>query len=410
MEPIIRHVTSDELERFVAAIATGFMERPDPVRVANDVRLIWDLDRVWGAFEGDAVVGTFRSFPTELTVPGCGRLPGAAIAAVTVMPDHRRQGILRRLVAAEHAAARERGEAVALLYAASYAIYGRFGYGPGTRLATWTIQSHQARFRGEPERSVRLVPTDEAAKDTIIPIFEQWRVRHPGEIARLPYRWDFALGLRPGSWDTSPWKGFLAVHRDAAGLPDGYARYRAEEYEERGQHWSRILVDELFGLNPAAHRDLWQFLVTQDLVGEVRAPNRPPSEPLQWLLHDGRVARATDLGDGMWVKLLDVPRALEARTYERAANLVLEVIDDETPGGRVRLALDASPDGTTCTPTDRSPDLTLGVAALGAAYLGGSRLRDAVQMAGADEHRPGALAAADAVFATLDEPTCLTYF
>ena len=410
MEPVIRHVTRDELPRFVAAIATGFLERADPDRVAEDVSRIWNLDRVWAAFDGDAVVGTFRSFPTELTVPGCGRITASGMAAVTVMPDRRRQGILRGLVAAEHAAARERDEAVALLYAASYGIYGRFGYGPGTRLGTWTVYSHIAQFRHEPQGTIQLIPTDAAARDAIIPVFEQWRLRHHGEISRLPYRWDYALGLLRRAWDDSAWKGFLAVHRDEAGTLDGYARYRAEEYEEHGQSWSRILVDELFGLNAAAHRDLWQFLVAQDLVGMVKAENRPPSEPLPWLLHDGRAAQATGLGDGMWVRLLDVPRALEARTYERAASLVLEVIDEEAAGGRLRVALDASPDGATCTPTDRSPDLTLGAGALGAAYLGGSRLRDAVQMAGADEHRPGALAEADALFATLDEPTCLTYF
>jgi predicted acetyltransferase len=410
MEPVVRHITPDELPRFITALGSGFLERPDPERVANDVRQIWDLNRVWAAWDGEAVVGTFRSFPTELTVPGCDRLPASAMAAVAVVPDRRRQGILRRLVAAEHAEARERGEAVAVLYAASYGIYGRFGYGPGTRLVTWTIQSHGARFRGEPEGSVALMPTDEVARDAIIPIFEQWRARHPGEIARLPSRWDVALGLRRSAWEDKPWRGFLAVHRDPSGTLDGYTRYRAEEYAEHGESWSRILVEELFGLDAAAHRDLWRFLVTQDLVGEVKAENRPPSEPLPWLLLDGRAARATDMVDGMWVRLLDVPRALEARAYERAAELVLEVIDQEAAGGRVRLAFDASPDGATCRPTDRSPDLTLGVAALSAAYLGGSRLRDAVQAAGADEHRAGALAQADALFATLDEPTTLTFF
>ena len=72
--------------------------------------------------------------------------------------------------------------------------------------------------------------------------------------------------------------------------------------------------------------------------------------------------------------------------------------------------LDATPAGATCTPTDRSPDLTLDAAALGAAYLGGTRLRDAVATRGSDEHTPDALARADALFATLDSPWCSTFF
>ena len=117
-----------------------------------------------------------------------------------------------------------------------------------------------------------------------------------------------------------------------------------------------------------------------------------------------------DAGDGLWVRLFDVPRALEARTYERSASLVLEVVDDEAWGGTRRLLLDATPEGATCRPTDRSPDLTLPVAALGGAYLGGTRLRDLVIATGADEHRPGALAEADALLRTADEPWCSTFF
>ena len=60
--------------------------------------------------------------------------------------------------------------------------------------------------------------------------------------------------------------------------------------------------------------------------------------------------------------------------------------------------------------TDRSPDLTLDVSALGAAYLGGTRLRDAVLATGADEHRDGALAEADRLLRTADEPWCSTFF
>ena len=48
--------------------------------------------------------------------------------------------------------------------------------------------------------------------------------------------------------------------------------------------------------------------------------------------------------------------------------------------------------------------------ALGAAYLGGTRLRDAVVGTGFEERTPGALAAADRLFRTADEPWCSTGF
>ena len=83
----------------------------------------------------------------------------------------------------------------------------------------------------------------------------------------------------------------------------------------------------------------------------------------------------SDVGDGMWLRIFDVPRALEARRYERTGRIVLEVVDQELNAGRIRVELDAGPDGATCRPVDTSPDLTVHVAALGAAYLGGTRLR-----------------------------------
>jgi len=49
-------------------------------------------------------------------------------------------------------------------------------------------------------------------------------------------------------------------------------------------------------------------------------------------------------------------------------------------------------------------------AALAAAYLGGTRLRDAILARGWDEHRPGALADADALLMTADAPWCSTFF
>ncbi|MEO7117795.1 MAG: sterol carrier protein domain-containing protein, partial [Candidatus Limnocylindrales bacterium] len=77
---------------------------------------------------------------------------------------------------------------------------------------------------------------------------------------------------------------------------------------------------------------------------------------------------------------------------------------------RTRVALDASRAGTKCVSTKRAADITLDAAALGAAYLGGSRLRDAVRVKGCDEHRSGALAEADGLFASIDAPWCSTHF
>ena len=404
----IRRVRDDDLPAFVEALSTGFLERPDVAKVVEELRPLWDLDRTWAAFDGTSICGTFRSWETELTVLGGSRVPAAAVSAVSVLPTHRRQGIMRSMVAAEHGAARERGEAFSLLYAAEYPIYGRFGYGPACREATWTLDA-RASFLAPSGGTVEIAKPDEAAREAIKAVFEVIRERSPGEIQRRPYRWDFDLG-KPSVWG-DVWKGFLALRRDASGTVDGYVRYsRAEDKWEQGQPRNTVKVDELHALSDEAYVTLWRFLAETDWVATVTAERRSPRERLPWSLANARDARQSDLGDSMWVRLLDVPRALEARTYPGEGSLVLEVVDGEASGGRTRLLLDATVDGATCRPTDRSADLTIDVSALGAAYLGGPRLSDAAIATGFDEHQGGALAQAERLFRAADEPWCSTFF
>ena len=409
MEPTIRLVTADDLPDFFRSLNASLFLRLDPDKTAAEVSTNWELDRVWAAFDRDRLVGTFRTFGTELTTPGCARLPATALSAVSVMPDHRRRGLLRRMVATEHAAARERGEAASILYAAEYPIYGRFGYGPACLEATWSLSTMATTFVGEPSGSVEIAPAGEATRDASFAAFDAWRVRCPGEIRRLDYHWDYEFGLRSLD-DEDTRNQVIALHRNEAGVVDGYVRYKVDDKWEHRQPRATLAVEDLHAVDRAAEGELWRFLAGVDWVSEVVANRRATSDPLPWLLVNARAARISETGEGLWVRLLDVQRALEARTYERTGSIVIEVVDDEADGGRTRLLLDASIDGATCRPTDRSADLTLHVSALGAAYLGGSPLRDAVIERGFDEHRTGALAEADALLRTIDEPWCSTFF
>jgi predicted acetyltransferase len=405
----VRRIRDDELREFIETSSAGFLERPDVDKVTEEVRPLWDLDRTWAAFDDGRMCGTYRSWATELTVPGGQRLPAAAVSAVTVLPSHRRRGILRAMVEAEHDASRQRAEAIGLLFAAEYPIYGRFGYGPGVREATLTLDTRRTGFHADASGRVELAKADAETMAAIKGVFEQWRLRQPGEIRRRDYRWEYALGLRESVWGP-PWKGFVALHRDAAGSVDGYARYHADDKWEQRQPGLTVTVDELHALSDAAYVSLWRFLAEMDWAATVKAERRISSERLPWLLTNARALDLSDVGDGMWVRLFDVARALEARTYEREGSIVLEVIDREAPGGRTRVKLDAGPSGVTCVRTDSSADLTLDIAALGAVYLGGPSLRDAGLASGVEEHRAGALAEADSLLRTLDEPWCSTFF
>ena len=407
----IRQLGPDDAEAAVEVTSTAFLERPDRAGVAALVREGWDPARSWLAWDGDRACGTFRSFATEITLPGLARVPAAAVASVTVLPTHRRRGILTQLAEAEHRAGLERGDMLAILYCSEFGIYGRYGYGPATRFGTWTIDVRSTRIlppTGD-GGTVEYAEPGAATKEQIRAVFEAWRPTQVSEIRRRDMGWEFRLGLRPEPWGGG-WKGFLVLHRDASGRVDGFMRYTASSKEHGQLPGGEIDVQELVGLDDAAETALWRFVTSIDLVARVKAEGRPVADRLPWRVTNPRAATLSSTSDGLWVRLLDVRAALASRTYERDASLVLEVVDPLAPRGTHRLALDATSDGVTCAPTDRSPDLTLPVAALGSVFLGAHDLRDVVIRTGADEHTPGSLAAAAAAFRTAREPWCSSFF
>lgn len=412
MPVTVRPITLDELPAWFEAFGTAFyIWASDPHAMAEHRRDAMDLDRVLGAFEDGQMVGTYRSFANRLTVPGGARIPVGAVSAVSVRPTHRRRGTLRRMMTEDLTQSAARGEVASILVSAEWPIYGRFGYGPATWQTRWTLHTRASTFRVEPTGRVEVV-SPLAARRLLPAIYEAYAAAQPGAIDRDDRRWDGDLGLveAPGR---PRWKGQVAIHRNAAGEPDAYARFHGEEswVDMRPEH--RMLLDELHAATPAAEVDLWRHLAQMDLTATIQAEVRREHEPMQWFLSDPRAAQVTGRADFLWVRLLDIERALAARHYERDVTLVLDVLDDlgGTPGpaaGRYRL--DVRGGSAICARTEADPDLTVDVRALGAAYLGGTRLADATRAGDGIEHRAGALAEADAFFRTADEPWCSTWF
>jgi predicted acetyltransferase len=118
----------------------------------------------------------------------------------------------------------------------------------------------------------------------------------------------------------------------------------------------------------------------------------------------------TEIGDQLWIRLLDLPGALEARRYATEGELVLEVTDALRPRNQGRFRLEAGPEGAACRPTRAEPDIALDVADLGAAYLGGASLATLGRAERASELTPGALLRADRLFASDPAPVSTTHF
>ncbi len=88
---------------------------------------------------------------------------------------------------------------------------------------------------------------------------------------------------------------------------------------------------------------------------------------------------------------------------------MIEVVDPD--GASIRVALDGGPDGARCVEqSSATPDLTCSRATLGALSLGGSQWATHAAATAVDEHTPGALARADAMFATSPAPATISWF
>ena len=373
----IRTLTSpDELPDWLRAVSVGFLRTPEVTdeavaALSPDI----ELTRTQGAFDGGRCVGTFRTTPQQLTVPGGESLPSCAVTNVTVSPTHRRRGLLTRMMDRALVAAKERGDAFSSLIAAEYPIYGRYGYGPAAWTAEWEVEV--ARSGLDPRHSG---PSDGGRVDLSGPeemrrigpsLYERYRAQpHRQGVIDRPERWWLVhTGERrfPGDEFTPP---FFAVHRDADGEPQGLLSYTVRERWDGKLPQNTAEVQSLTALTPAAERALWHFVLSIDWVTRVRSGNRAPDDLLPLLLPDPRAARPEVCADFLWIRPLDVKRMLETRSYAAQGALVLDVHDAAgLAGGRFRL--EAGPDGASCVPAGPAEaDLVLDVGELGTIFLG----------------------------------------
>jgi predicted acetyltransferase len=407
----VRSITDAELPAYLQSVGTGFLFETEPSEASVEFwRTVYggEFERRLGAFVDGGLRGTTGSFGAELTVPGGATIPMGAVTQVTVLPTHRRRGLLTAMMRTQLEDSIARGEIAAMLIAAEWPIYGRFGYGMAVEAAGTVIDARNAAFTTPIDANVELVGK-EAIRDIVPAVFDAHRVTSPGAIDRPPVWWDMFSGRLERPNDGHPKNRTYIVHRDQRGKPDGYAVYDTNENWQHNRPEVTLSIRELIHASPAAYRNLWRFLCEIDWITEVRGHVRPVDEDLRPLLVDGRVTRQVDRNDHMWVRLLDVPAAMSARAYEAEASVVIEVTDPFLDRGG-RFKLDVGPDGASCKPARRSPDLSLGVDVLGATYLGGSSLR-MYELAGrVEEHRRGTLARLDRALRTARAPWATTSF
>ncbi len=425
----IRPTTDQDLDVFVDTLHAAFGRFPETPTEGGGV---WwsalEMDRNLLAVTADGrPVGTAGAYSFELTVPGGILVPAAGVSFVGVLPSHRRQGVLSAMMRQQLTELRARGEFLSVLLASEALIYRRFGYGPATYTQRLTVPRRRAALARPRARATAddTATGSDTGTDTgtntgtntgtdtgtvevlrraecgeiLEQVYDRYRRAQPGALSR-PHRW-WALGAGQPPISAAP--RYVAVHRDADGVPDGYASYSLGEPD------TTLTVDETIATDDAVHTALARFVLGHDLVTQIVFNHFPPEHPLRWQLADFRAGQVSNNTDWLWVRPLDVPRALTARGWLTDGRLVLDV-DDPFLGEHGRYLLTVRDGKADCDPTDREPDLSLDVSDLGSVYLGGTAPSTLVRAGHIRAHRSGAATLADALFGAERPPHCLHWF
>ncbi len=400
----IRAARAGEFPGVIAPIFHYFGRGVPTPDFADALAPLLPTERIHAAFDDGDVVGSASVFPLEMSVPG-GFVRAAGVTLVGVLPTHRRRGILGSLMRAQLDDIHERGEPVAYLWASEDALYGRYGYGVASFTGDVELQRDRAAFSREfpPQGRIRVVSADEAV-EPFSEIQRRAAARYPGMFVRTPEWWR-SRRLADPEWRREGGGEMVRVLLELDGRPAAYALYRLHFLTERGIPSGYTKVIEAVADSPEGTRELWSYLIGIDWMKSVRAQLLPLDHELFLLLREPRRLQF-NLRDGLWVRLVDVERALNARSFKPGEPVVLELADDFCPWNTGRYVV--GPDGARRTETQ--PDLRLPVESLGSAYLGGFTFAQLARAGRVDELGKGALDRADALFRTDCYPWCPEIF
>jgi predicted acetyltransferase len=371
------------------------------------VERVADKERWWAPFDGDRMLGSSGIYTMSLQIPG-GELPAGGITFVTVLPTHRRRGLMSGMMRLMIDDCHKRGEPLAMLWAAEGAIYQRFGFGQATASASLDAEVKALSFtrKWPREGSCRLLPAGEGL-DLVKPVYDAARSRRSGFIRRTPEWWARILPLADKDAKGAEAKRLVVFETETG--PEAYAVYKMKgDWNERGPSGT-LTVKEAIGCTPRGTREIWRYLLEVDLVRTLKTSRLPADHPLFSLVSEPRRLGPT-VGDGIWLRIVDVKAALEGRTYgldgNGAGRLTLDLRDDYCLWNAGHWLIGVEGGRATVARTDGDADLALDANDLAALFLGGTTAAALADSGRVIEVKPGALSTADSLFGTPLNPWC----
>lgn len=382
-EPVVddKGVPDVQTAAYLQIVTAGFHDRKlnDEALVKKARRTIADkrvLTAVYAdqnlpyAYEPHTPVATFAHFEKKMNVGGGRLIPTHLITWVTVRPTHRRRGLLRSLMTANLTEAKAAGYPLAALTVTEGDIYTRFGFGTSTWMSTVEIDTSPGfKLACEPDRRVEMCSAS-VLTELAPQIYERFMQRSPGAIERQQAYVDMASGTVNPETGEEDRDVRAALHYDEDGNPDGYVSYKFKGWKTDPP---TVEVIDLIAVSDAAYSSLWAFVAAIDLVDRVIYDEAAQTSPLPWLVDNPRRVKIKDQHDAVWLRVLDVEKALEARPWPVAGQLTIRVRDDmNLADGTFSITASGGSAAVEAVSASHAVDLELGVAELGSIYLGGA--------------------------------------
>lgn len=319
-------------------------------------------------------------------------MPG--LSAVATPPEHRRNGYVTQLLVESLTEYRDRGDYLTALWAFEHPFYERHGWGLATKYVEYECEPDALAFaREEVDRSAgEFRPIDADDHEELAAVLAADHPKYELAIDRCEQWWRKRLFE---SWRKDP---YAYAWADDEGEIRGYVVYRIEDEDEAKQ----LAVQEIAAADPEARLHCLRFLANHDSQVETVQLYGPNETTL--------LDRATDPTDvecevkpGPMVRLVDVPRAIEALEYPEAPDgeFTLAVSDSLADWNDRTFSVTLAGGRATCEAADadeEDADVVASVSTLSQVYVGYSSVADAEVLGDLDVRTPEARETLAAMF------------
>ncbi len=405
----IRRVFGDiPKDEDVKRLARDRMMNPISEWKSNNNRLIAAIDE-----DTERIVGTGGADKLEITIPGGKPMDMAGIAYMGTAPTHKRKGIFSSMMRKLHDQAKDRGDALAGLWASQSLLYSRFGYGLATYREDWEIYSHNTKINKKASDDIKLEFVDKDKALIEIPkIYDQFRKNQNGFTDKSEGYWKYLLHEDEKSkYNKSGMSGFFFVICYKNEKPSGYIFYNIKKEsgvaheDDKGE----LIVQEQIALDTDSNIALWNFIFGVELIEKVYINRRAPSDPLYFLLENPRKLERNTI-DGLWVRIIDIKKLLESREYNYKGKIIIELTGQNQPDIEGIYELETDGKISEVKKVKSKPDVIMRPSDLSSCYFGAVSAYELFQAGNIEFNRNNLIKDFSNMFSVTKKPWCNTDF